>query len=99
MGLIQSSRQSTGGGGGGLSIAGFAVDQFTQATNFISGGVVLSLTHTPILSASILVDYNGQRLLAGSSYSYSSGAVTILFDDPTVTDYETPPVFQISYAF
>lgn len=99
MGIFQVSRQSAGGGGGGLTITGFANDQRTQETNFVSGGVVISLSQTPLTEDSIEVDYNGQRLLAGSSWSYAAGAVTILFDDPYVTDYETPPVFQITYPY
>lgn len=99
MGLIQTYRQGTGGGGSGLTITGFANDQFTQATNFISGGVVLTLSQTPLVPDGIAVDYNGQTLLNGSSWSYSAGAVTILFADPYVTDYETPPVFQVTYAY
>ncbi len=98
MGLIQTSRQGTGGGGG-LTITGFQSDQFTQSTNFVSGGVTLTLTHTPVAGEAIEVDYNGQRLLSGSSWSYAAGVVTILFDDPYVTDYDTPPVFQVTYPY
>lgn len=99
MGLIQTSRQGTGGGGGGLTITGFANDQFTQTTNFISGGVVLTLSQTPLTASSISVDYDGQRLLYTSSWSYAAGAITILFADPYVTDYDTPPIFQITYPY
>lgn len=99
MGLIQASRQSTGGGGGGLTISGFQNQQFVQTTNFESGDVVIALSQTPIAVEGIEVDYNGQTLLYGSSWSYASGSITILFADPYVTDYDTPPVFQIYYPY
>lgn len=98
MAIISTSRQSSGGGGGGLTITGFKADPFEQTTNFVSGGVVLTLTQTPVATAAIEVDYNGQRLLA-TAWSYAAGAVTILFDDPYVTDYDTPPIFQITYPY
>lgn len=99
MGLIQASRQSTGGGGGGLTITGFQVDTHTQTANFISGGVVIALSQTPLSDEAIIVDYNGQRLLYGVSWSYAAGSVTILFADPYVADYDTPPIFQITYPY
>lgn len=100
MGLIQSSRPGTGGGGGGgLTLNGFANDQHTQETNFASGEVVIPLSETPLSAQGIEVDYNGQTLLFGVSWSYAVNAVTILFADPYVDTYDTPPVFQISYAY
>lgn len=99
MGLIQTSRQGTGGGGGGLTITGFANDQHEQTTNFISGGVVINLSQTPLVVDAIEVDYNGQRLLQGLSWSYAVNSITILFADPYVTDYDVPPVFQITYPY
>ena len=98
MGLIQTSRQSAGGSGG-LTITGFAVDQHTQSANFISGGVVIPLSQTPLTEDGIIVDYNGQRLLSVVSWSYAAGNVTILFADPYVTSYDTPPIFQITYPY
>jgi hypothetical protein len=97
MALIQAARVSTSGGG--IVIEGFQVDLHTQETNFISGGVVIALSQTPVSTDAIVVDYNGQRLLFGSSWSYAAGSVTILFADPYVTDYDTPPVFQITYPY
>jgi hypothetical protein len=100
MGLIQSSRQSTGGGGGGgLNITGFAVESFEQTAAFVSGAVVLSLSNTPISEGSISLDYNGQRLYFPQSWTLSGSQITILFDDPNVMDYDTPPFFQINYAY
>lgn len=100
MGLIQSSRQSTGGGGGGgLNIAGFVIETFEQTAVFLSGDVVLNLANTPIAEGSISVDYNGQSLLHLQSWTLSGSQITILFEDPTVLDYDTPPFFQISYAY
>ncbi len=99
MGLIQASRQSTGGGGGGLTITGFTYDQYTQETNFVSGEVVIPLSETPVAPDGIVVDYNGQRLLSGTSWTYAAGEVTILFADPYVDTYDVPPVFQLTYPF
>jgi len=99
MGLIQASSASTSGSSG-LTITGFAVDQHTQTTNFVSGDVVITLSQTPVSEDGIVVDYNGQRLLGdGVSWSYAAGDVTILFADPYVTDYDVPPVFQITYPY
>lgn len=101
MGLIQSSRQSTGGGGGGggLNISGFAIETFEQTAVFVSGDVVLNLANTPISEGSISVDYNGQSLLYLQSWTLSGSQITILFEDENVLDYDTPPFFQISYAY
>jgi len=96
MALIQVSNPVASGGG---TIEGFAVDTHEQETNFISGGVVIPLSQTPFSATSIIVDYNGQRLLYGSAWSYAAGNVTILFADPYVTDYDTPPIFQITYPY
>lgn len=99
MSLIQSSRQGTGGGGG-LTIQGFAVDQHTQEDNFVANEVVINLSETPVSPQAVIVDYNGQRLLGNNvSFSYAAGAVTILFADPYVDTYDVPPVFQITYPY
>lgn len=99
MGLIQASRPS--GGGGGVTIVGFENDQYTQETNFLANTVNIPLTQTPVDANAITVDYNGQRLLKDAAWSYDSGtnSVDILFADPYVTDYDTPPYFQIVYAY
>jgi len=99
MAIIQAARPGSSGGGGGLTITGFEAETFQQTTNFISGGVVLTLANTPLTDSAIEVDYNGQRLLYGSSWSYAAGQVTILFADPYVTDYDTPPFFQVTYPY
>jgi len=100
MALIQVCNPGSGGGGGGIAIEGFQVDTHTQTTNFLSGGVVIALSQTPISAESIIIDYNGQRLLYGVSWSYDgAGNVTIDFADPYVTSYETDPVFQITYPY
>lgn len=71
-------------------------DVFAQTTNFTSGTVVLTLTQTPLFGINF-VDYNGRILRNTQQYTYSAGAVTILFDDPDVTSYDTVPYFQVSY--
>lgn len=100
MGLIQASRQSAGGGGG-LTITGWQVDTQTQNANFAANTVSIPLTQTPVDEDAILVDYNGQRLLKGTSWSYDSvnNEIDILFGDPYVTDYDTPPYFQVVYPY
>lgn len=99
MGLIQSSRQSSGGGGGGLTISGFSIEEFEQSTNFVSGGVVLTLAQTPVTPTAVVVDWNGQRLLYGLTYTVSGNSVTILFADPYVEDSEDTLYFQVSYPY
>lgn len=101
MALIQASRQSTGGGGGGLTINGWYPDEYTQTTNFVSGEVVIPLTEIPVDYRAIDISYNGQQILDYSSWSYDSGtnSVTILFADPYVTTYDKPPVFQLTYPY
>lgn len=95
MGLIQTSRGCCNSGGS--TTADYAIDQFEQTTNFVSGEVVLTLSEMPVSAQSIVVDWNGQILLYGISWSYASGQVTILFDDPYVEDSPDTLYFQISY--
>lgn len=99
MGLIQAARP--GGGGGAITIAGFQNDQHTQETNFGIGDVNILLSQTPVDANAITVDYNGQRLLKDTGWSYDIGtnSIDILFADPYVTDYPTAPYFQIVYAY
>ena len=99
MGLIQTSRQSTGGGGGGLTITGFKTDEYEQLTNFTAGSVVIPLTQIPISLGGILVFYSAAGALSSASWSYSANSITILFGDPYVTDYDDPPYFQIMYPY
>ena len=101
MGLLQASRQNTGGGGGGLTIEGFQTDQFEQTTNFTSGSVTLALTQTPVDPGGIDLDYNGQTYYQNISWSYDSGTneITILFADPYVTEYPESNYFQVIYPY
>lgn len=99
MGLIQTSRQSTGGGGGGLTITGFATNLYEQTANFVSGDVVIPLSNTPIAVGGITVFYSGVGVISPSNWAYASGQITILFADPYVTDYDSPPWFQITYPY
>ena len=99
MAIIQAARPGgSGGGGGGLTITGFITEPFEQTTDFLSGGVILSLSQTPLTVGGIEVDYNGQKIL-GTAWSYAAGSITILFADPYVTTYDTPPFFQVSYPY
>jgi len=101
MALIQASRPPGSGGGGGLTINGWANDQHTQTMNFLANTVNIALSQTPVVADAITVDYNGQRLLKDVAWSYNSGTneVEILFADPYVTDYDADPVFQINYPY
>lgn len=98
MALIQSSRPASGGGGGGIAIRGWQIDQHTQTTNFVAG-LLISISQNPVSEESITVDYNGQKLLWNVEWQLSGGDVEILFADPYVTDYDAPPVFQIQYPY
>ena len=99
MGLVQTSRPSgSGGGGSGITINGWQNQVFTQATNFISGGVTLALAQTPVLTSAVVIDYNGQVLLS-NAWSLSGSTITILFADPDVTTYDQPPTFQVNYPY
>ena len=101
MGLIQSNRAGGGGGGGGggLNITGFAVDTRTQVASFSAGSLTIGLSQIPIVEKAIVVDYNGVRLIYNVGWSYSAGIITILFGDAYVEDYESHPIFQITYPF
>ena len=100
MGLIQASRQSAGGGGGGITITGFEVEVITQVTDF-AAGLTLTLAQVPVSPQAITIDYNGQRLNYGTEWQYNVGLneIEILFADPYVTTYDTPPTFQIYYPY
>lgn len=99
MALIQVTSTGAAGGGGGVDITGWAIDEFTQAVAFVSGGVVLSLSQTPISLNSIDFDYNGQTYYANDHFSLSGNQITILFADPYVLDYDSPPIFHIRYPY
>lgn len=100
MALIQTSRQvGSGGGGGGISITGWAIDEFIQTSNFVAGSVVLILSELPVSNNAVSLDYNGQKYYLGDDFSIAGNAVTILFADPYVTDYDTPPVFHFQYPY
>lgn len=100
MALIQAARPpGNGGGGGGITITGWESEQFTQVSNFISGGVVLTLAQTPVVPASIDLDYNGQTKYLATSFSVTGNQITILFADPYVTDYDEPPIFHVRYPY
>lgn len=77
----------------------YRIESETRTTNFASGDIILSLSQTPKSAQSVIVDYNGQRLLYGVEYTVSGSLVTITFADPYVTSYDADPVFQISYPY
>lgn len=97
MALIQATRQSTGGGGGGLTINGFANDQSTVDHAFAPGDVVIPLSQTPVAPESIEVDMNGQRLLYNGGFSYDSGTNSVIIEFEYL--YDDPNTFQITYAY
>lgn len=98
MALIQSSRQSSGGGGG--DITGAQNDQFVQVANFAAGTLTLSLTQTPFDQDNIILDYNGQVKRKGTDWTFTGpNTINILFGDPYVTDYDSPPYFQAAYLY
>ena len=91
--LVFESLLPTGDG------ASWEIETFTQTTNFTGGTVVLTLAQTPISPKAVIVDYNGQRKYHGTHWSVSGNQVTILFDDPYVTDYDENPQFNIQYQY
>ena len=100
MSVISSSRRSTGGSGG-VTIAGWQNDQLVQTANFSPNTVSVPLSETPISEDAIVIDYNGQVLRLGESWEYNSGtnSIEIIFGDPYVTTYDTPPYFQVTYPY
>ena len=101
MALIQASRPSgAGGGGGGLTINGWSTFQREQTTDFIAEEIVISLTETILAVESVVATYNGQVLLYNQGFSITGpNEITILFGDPYVTSYDSPPVFQFIYPY
>jgi hypothetical protein len=97
MALIQSSRQSAGGGG--IEVTGFGAVTVEQTANFSSGGVVITLPHTPLSPNAVWLDYNGQRKYYPSNWALAGNQITILFSDPYVTDYEDGTFFNITYIY
>lgn len=99
MALIQASRPPGTGGGGGITINGFSIDQEVQTTNFTAGTVVIALPQTPISINAVMANYNGDTIYPGDDFTLSGNNITILFGDPYVTDYDTPPVFRFQYPY
>lgn len=99
MGLIQTSRQSTGGGGG-LTIIGWADDQFPQTENFEADTLTLELSQTPVDPNAIALWYNGQVKQPGVDWEYvAPNFINILFADLYVTDYSETPYFEAIYPY
>lgn len=100
MALIQASRPpGSGGGGGGITINGWALDEHEQTLNFAAGTVVITLPQTPISINAVMANYNGQTIYPGDDFTLSGNQITIVFGDPYVTDYDTPPVFRFQYPY
>ena len=97
MALIQTSRQSSGGGGG--NITGWQNDQFDQDENFAADTLALALTQTPFDEDAIIVSYNGQVKRKDVDWEYAAPNVNILFADPYVTDYSKTPYFEVIYPY
>jgi len=97
MALIQSTRQSTGGGG---DITGAQNDQFEIEENFEADTLDLTLTEIPAYEDNIIVDYNGQVKRKGVDWTYTApDTINILFADPYVDTYEEFPYFQVTYLY
>lgn len=97
MALIQSTRQSTGGGG---NITGAQNDQFEIEENFAADSLDLTLTQIPLYEDNIIVDYNGQVKRKGVDWTYTApDTINILFADPYEGTYEEFPYFQVTYLY
>lgn len=100
MALIQSSRPpGTGGGGGGIVITGWAIDEQVQTTNFAAGTLSITLPQTPVSINAVIANYNGQTIYPGDDFTLAGNTISIVFGDPYVTDYDTPPVFRFQFPY
>lgn len=100
MALIQASRPpGSGGGGGGITITGWAIDEHTQTTNFTAGTLVITLSQTPVSINAVMANYNGDTMYPIDDFTLTGNQITIVFADPYVTDYDTPPVFRFQYPY
>lgn len=99
MALIQASRPPGSGGGGGITITGWAIDEHTQTTDFTAGTLVITLSQTPVSINAVMCNYNGDTIYPNDDFSLSGNQITIVFGDPYVTDYDTPPVFRFQYPY
>lgn len=83
--------------------SGDALPWYTERTqvfaNFTSGSLTIVLAHTPVSPEGLFVYYNGQERFLNVHYSLSGNEVTILFDDPYVTDYDESPEFHFKYQY
>lgn len=100
MALIQASRPpGSGGGGGGITINGWSIYEHEQTTNFTAGSLVITLPQTPVSINAVMANYNGQDIYPGDDFTLSGNQITIIWGDPYVTDYDTPPVFRFQYPY
>lgn len=100
MALIQiTSAASSGGGGGGLTITGWTLHEHEQTTNFTAGTLVITLPQTPLTINAVMGNYNGDTIYPIYDFTLSGNQITIVWDDPYVTDYDTPPVFRFQYPY
>lgn len=67
--------------------------------NFTAGSLIIILDHTPISADGLFVYYNGQERFINDHWSLNGNEVTILFDDPYVTDYDESPEFHFKYQY
>lgn len=96
MGLIQTSRQSTGGSGETLE---WAQDLFTQTAAWSAGGLTLSLSETIADDNSLSVWSQGQ-ILHPADYSIVAGDVVIEFGaDPATDGIDGEWRFVIKYQY
>lgn len=99
MALIQATRRP-GTGSGGLTITGWRTFQLEQTENFTAGSVILTLPDPMADPESVVLTYNGQVLNLGLAFSVNNATtIQILFADPYVTDYDSPPIFQAIYPY
>ncbi|MGL5131694.1 MAG: hypothetical protein ACRC78_04140 [Planktothrix sp.] len=96
MAFIGTGGISTCSGGSGTAYA-WITQTFTQTSAFLSG-LTLTLSQAPADVDAVMLDYNG-RILSATEYSISGTTVTILFADPDVAFYDSPPYFQTKYPY
>ena len=91
------SQIGAGGGAGGAAL--WAHEETVQTATFSAGGLTLTLSQTPDFSQSVMVFYNGQKLLWGTDYTVSGTSVTINFGDVPADKDTGNVIFEIHYTY
>lgn len=98
MALIQAARSQVGQPS--ARINGAINEQYVIEEDFEENTLTLTLSETPWDPDTIVLDYNGQVKRLGTDWNYTAPTtIEIVFGDPYVTTYDTPPYFQVTYLY